>query len=94
MRITIDVDFRKFYQSGVSSMSVDGFHKLVCHLETYALVLIAKIFGGYFGNIVAEIKNDGDFRKAFELFQHFAFDEHKATLDLNERSMILILYSY
>lgn len=50
-------------------MSIDRFHELAGHLEPHAPVLIAEILGRRFGNIVAEIEDDRDFREPLELFR-------------------------
>lgn len=68
MRIAVDADFGQLYQSRISSVPIDGFHKLACHLKAHTSVLITEVLRGRFGNIVAEIEDDGDFRKPFELF--------------------------
>ena len=49
MRIAIDADFRQLYQSGISSVPIDGFHKLASHLKTDTPILITEVFRRCFG---------------------------------------------
>lgn len=67
MSVAVDADFGQLYQGGISSVPINGFHKLASHLKTHTPVFVAKVFARLFWNVVTKIENDWNLRQPAEI---------------------------